>query len=101
VGVPLNYGVDLWCRRIGGRMGSPSGPVPGRVLGVQSLPTRSTPKDTMVSTDGHHEGSVDDIACVGSGSIPEVFDDVTQGTQFASCSVCGRVVPADHVVRNH
>jgi hypothetical protein len=66
-----------------------------------ALLSRLAPKDTMVSTDGPLEASVEVTPCVGSGSIPEFFDDVTQGTHFSACSVCGKVVPGGHVVEDH
>ena len=55
----------------------------------------------MVSTDGPPEVLANGISCAGSGSIPDIFNDVAERVRFGACSVCGIPAPVDCVVRNH
>jgi hypothetical protein len=41
------------------------------------------------------------LTCCGSGSIPELFENVTGGTRFSACSICGKVVLTGGVVGDH
>jgi hypothetical protein len=56
----------------------------------------------MVSP-GHedHKDHDEMVACVGSGGIPEIFEDLIEGTRFGACPICGKIVPFGGLVEEH
>jgi hypothetical protein len=56
----------------------------------------TTVKEKLMSEVADQDGK-----CVGSGSSPDVFEDVAAGTRFFTCSVCGSETAAESIVSDH